>query len=329
MNLKKINRILVVRLSSLGDILLTTPLIRALKENNPSCEIDFLLKEEYEPLLKYNPNVSQIYKYPYIPRVRTHFMKIFRKKRYGLIIDLQSNMRSLEIRNRLNRKSVKFNKRSLAKFLLVNFKLNFLKNAPQIPARYASTLKKIKLDEKGLDLFIPDYISSRLEKDSKYIGLAPGSKHLTKMWPSDYYAELGKKIMDAGYKVALLGGQSDTNLCDSIASRIPGSLNLAGEDDILQVAADMKSCSAVVCNDSGLMHTACAAGVPVLAIFGSTVREFGFTPYKNKNLILENNSLTCRPCSHIGRSSCPKGHFKCMMEITPANVFEGLKTLLT
>ena len=329
MNLKKINRILVIRLSSLGDILLTTPLIRALKENNPLCEIDYILKEEYEPLLKDNPNISEIYKYPYIPRIRSHLVKIFRKKKYGLIIDLQSNMRSLEIKNRLNRKSVKFNKRSTAKFLLVNFKINLLKNAAQIPARYASSLRNLKLDDKGLDLFIPDNINSRLEKDSKYIGLAPGSRHFTKMWPSDYYAELGKMISGEGYKVVLLGGTADMNLCDSISARIPGSINLAGEDNILQVAADMKSCSAVVCNDSGLMHTACAAGVPVLAVFGSTVKEFGFTPYKSKNLILENNSLTCRPCSHIGRSSCPKGHFKCMLEITPAKALEGLKTLLT
>lgn len=329
MNLKKINRILIVRLSSLGDILLTTPLIRALKEINPSCKIDFVLKEEYEPLLKHNPNVSEIYTYPYVPRLRTQLVRILKKNKYGLIIDLQNNMRSLEIRNRLNRRSVKFNKRSAAKFLLVIFKINLLKSSPQIPVRYASSLRKLKLDDKGLDLFIPDSVNSSLDEEEKYIGMAPGSRHFTKMWPSEYYAELGNLLTAAGYKIVLLGGKADRNLCESIASRVPGAINLSDEDDILQVAADMKKCSAIVCNDSGLMHTACTADVPVLAIFGSTVKEFGFAPYKNKNLILENNSLTCRPCSHIGRSSCPKGHFKCMLEITPAKAFDGLKKLLT
>ena len=83
-------------------------------------------------------------------------------------------------------------------------------------------------------------------------------------------------------------------------------------------------CKTIICNDSGLMHAACAVKVPVIAIFGSTVKEFGFTPYRSKNLILENKSLTCRPCSHIGKSSCPKGHFKCMKEITPQSVHNSL-----
>jgi ADP-heptose:LPS heptosyltransferase len=90
----------------------------------------------------------------------------------------------------------------------------------------------------------------------------------------------------------------------------------------------MKKCKAVICNDSGLMHTACAVGTPVLTFFGSTVKEFGFTPYRNKNLILENNSLSCRPCSHIGRDKCPKNHFKCMKELTPEIVFNKLNQLL-
>jgi heptosyltransferase-2 len=90
----------------------------------------------------------------------------------------------------------------------------------------------------------------------------------------------------------------------------------------------MKKCRAIVCNDSGLMHTACAMKVPVLSFFGSTVKEFGFTPYRCRNLILENNSLTCRPCSHTGRARCPKGHFKCMLELTPEKAFEALMTLV-
>ena len=90
----------------------------------------------------------------------------------------------------------------------------------------------------------------------------------------------------------------------------------------------MKECKAIVCNDSGLMHTACAMKVPVLALFGSTIREFGFTPYNNKNLILENKTLSCRPCTHIGRENCPKNHFKCMLELSPGDAYNKLIELI-
>ncbi len=147
------------------------------------------------------------------------------------------------------------------------------------------------------------------------------------MWPAEYYEKLGILLSEAGYRIVLLGGSDDLALCTEISEKISGSVNLCNEDDLLQTAADMKCCTAVVCNDSGMMHTACAAGIPVLTFFGSTVKEFGFSPYKNRNLILENKSLTCRPCSHIGRERCPKGHFKCMLEITPEKAYEALMTL--
>lgn len=130
------------------------------------------------------------------------------------------------------------------------------------------------------------------------------------------------------FNVVLFGGKNDKDICKEIAGLLPKIINLCNDDDILQTVTDMKMCRAVVCNDSGMMHTACAAGVPVLPIFGSTVKEFGFTPYKTKNLILENNSLSCRPCSHIGRSKCPKEHFKCMLDLTPQLVFRNINFLL-
>ena len=148
------------------------------------------------------------------------------------------------------------------------------------------------------------------------------------MWPEEYYIKLGKLLNENGYRIVLFGGRNDLDVCQKISTSIPDSINLCNEDDVLQTAADMKKCEAVTCNDSGLMHVACAVNVPVLAFFGSTVKEFGFTPYKNYNSILENNSLSCRPCSHIGRESCPKGHFKCMLELKPGQAFEKLMLLI-
>ena len=134
--------------------------------------------------------------------------------------------------------------------------------------------------------------------------------------------------MEAGLRIALLGGRSDIEICARLSEKIKDSLNLCSNNELFQTAAAMRRCKAVVCNDSGLMHLACAVGVPVITIFGSSVREFGFAPYKCKNLILENKNLKCRPCSHIGRESCPKGHFKCMRDILPEQLLAAVTQLM-
>ena len=149
------------------------------------------------------------------------------------------------------------------------------------------------------------------------------------MWPKEYYIELGKRLTQSGVNIVLFVGKDDKEICKEISSSLSNCTNLCNDNDILQTAADMKLCKTIICNDSGLMHAACAVKVPVIAIFGSTVKEFGFIPYECKNLVLENKSLTCRPCSHIGRSSCPKLHFKCMKEITPQLVYNSLINFLS
>ncbi len=327
MNLKQFKKILIIRLSSLGDILLSTPLVRSIKKQNPDLQIDFLLRSQYKDILAQNPYINSILEYSSDKSTKTKLINILSSLNYDFIVDLQNNYRSAEIINRLKLPSAKFNKRSFDKFLFVNFKINRLKNALQIPDRYAETVN-INLDENGLDLFIDDSIKSSLSPNGKYIGFCPGSRHFTKMWPQEYFIELGKFLINKGYKIVLFGGKSDQEICNEISSQLSNSINLCNDDKILQTALDMKNCKAIVCNDSGLMHTACAVKTPVLAIFGSTVREFGFTPYKNKNLILENKLLSCRPCSHIGRSRCPKGHFKCMLEIKPKQTFNELLSFL-
>ena len=227
-----------------------------------------------------------------------------------LIIDLQNNFRSAGIRKKIKYDEVKlFNKRTVDKLLLVNFKINKLKDAEQIPVRYANTLENFQLDDEGLDLFTGDKNPSIKKQEKKYIGFAPGSRHFTKKWPEDYYISLGKKLNDSGYTIVLFGGTDDKDLCKTLSENIPGSINLCNDNDLLLTAVSMKECLAVVCNDSGLMHAACSMKVPVLVFFGSSVSEFGFTPFRNKNIILENNTLTCRPCSHIGRESCPEKTF--------------------
>jgi len=326
--LSEINRILIIRLSSLGDILLTTPLIRAIKRENPAIQIDFLLRIEYRDLLIKNPNINELLLFSRNDFENLNLVKSLRNKNYELIIDLQNNLRSRGITSKLSGKKLRFDKKSFQKILLVKSKVNLLKNSPSIPVRYANVIDGLELDDQGLDLFTDNEPSSEIKKLENVIGLCPGARHITKRWPIEYFIQLSRFLIQNNFNVALFGGKIDKEFCKQIKGVVPEVINLQNDDNILQTAADMKLCKAIVCNDSGLMHAASAIGTKVLTIFGSSVKEFGFTPYNCKSLILENNSLSCRPCSHIGRESCPEEHFSCMKEIKPDFVFNELLKLL-
>jgi len=326
--LSKLSRILIIRLSSLGDILLTTPFIRSIKTQFPYIKIDMLIREEYADVIKLNPYLDNKLLFKKDDKSNSILIEQLKTNTYDLVIDLQNNLRSKKVISSLRIKSVKFDKRSFDKFLLVNFKINKLREAPPIPIRYAKTFQNIKLDEQGLDLVTDKSANSALINKNNLIGFCPGARHLTKRWLKEYFIELGNKLVENGYEIVLLGGKIDKEICTELAVKISGAINLSNDDDLLQTAADMKLCKAIVCNDSGLMHTASTVGTKVIAIFGSTVKEFGFTPFNCDHLILENNLLTCRPCSHIGKSNCPKKHFKCMKSIKPEFVFERFKHFL-
>ena len=322
-----VNKLLIIRLSSLGDILLTTPLIRSIKNNYPSIKIDFVVRDEYKEAVESSIHIDNVYLY-YRYRPNTTLVETLRERDYDIVVDLQNNFRSTRLTQNLSGWHYKFKKLSIRKFLLVHTKLNFLKDAKQIPERYSESLGQNILDGSGLEFFIPEGFTSSLDEDGNYIGLCPGAQHFTKMWPEEYYIALGNTLNKMGYKVVLLGGSSDRLLCRMLQPKIKNSIDLSNQNKLYQLAADMKMCKAVICNDSGLMHLAAALKVPLVAVFGSSVMEFGFTPYLAESIVLENDSLNCRPCSHVGKSECPKGHFKCMRKISPDIILENLKELI-
>lgn len=326
-NISGINKILIIRLSSMGDILLATPLIRSIKNQNPAVEIDFVVKDEFIEVIKNNPHLTNIFRYSKLSSEKQELINSLKSRNYETVIDLQNNRRSSEVTSRLHTKTFRFKKNHFKKFLLVNFKINLLENFPQIPIRYAEAAG-IELDDEGLEIFTDDVADTNLKLNEKYIGLCPGAKHFTKRWPKEYFIELGKNLESNGFKVVLLGGKDERETLNEMAGEFKEPINLCN-DSILKTAADMKMCSLIYTNDSGAMHLACAVKVPVIAFFGSTVREFGFFPYKSKNIVLEINSLPCRPCTHIGRKTCPLTHFKCMRDISPEIAFTSLKRLQT
>ena len=324
LKLTEAKKILIIRLSSLGDALLTTPVVRSLKKSYPQLMIDFIIKKNFADTVRLNPNVNSTIIYDDSSELLTQLLN----NNYDLVIDLHNNFRSRKIARHLGLPVYKFVKPNFEKFILVHFKINLFRGIKPITQRYASVIPNFELDGYGLDLFIPDSFKSELEEFQNVVGICPGAVHFTKMWPIEFYAEFGRKLIDDGYKVAIFGGDSDKIICSELKKMIPDAIDLSNDNNLFQTAAHMKKCKIVVCNDSGLMHTATALGKPVISIFGSTVKEFGFAPYGVPGLVIENHDLNCRPCTHIGKSKCPKTHFKCMNEIAPNLVYDQFKNLL-
>jgi heptosyltransferase-2 len=174
-----------------------------------------------------------------------------------------------------------------------------------------------------------------LNKAEKVVGICPSARHATKRWPKERYAELAVSLArEADAKILLFGGPDDRELCGEIAGVVRTQAgadrvaDLSGSLSLLGTAAAMEFCDVIITNDSGLMHIAAAKQRNLIALFGSTVREFGFFPVNDNSLVLERMGLSCRPCSHIGRPSCPKGHFRCMLDTSVADVRHAADRLL-
>ena len=327
MNIENANRILVIRFSSLGDILLTTPFLRVLQKKAPTARIDYLVKAIFIDAVKLNPNLHEIFAWQTKEELEKVVVEL-KSKKYDFVIDLQNNFRSKRVVSRLGIDSFAFKKPNLKKFLLVQLKLNLLKDKTPIPKKYIEVVPELEMDNFGLELFLPENIKIEIESKKNVIGLAPGAFHYTKRWPIEYYAELGDMLKKDGFEIVIFGGKSDREICNKLGKKIEGSRDLSNDNQLFSTAADMKKCKLIVCNDSGLMHTATSVGVPVVSIFGSTVKEFGFAPFGVKSLIIENNNLSCRPCTHIGKATCSKKHFKCMVELSAEMVHKEIKKFM-
>lgn len=328
-----IKKILIVRLSSLGDILLTSPLLREIKNRFPDCKIDFVIKKEFVQAIEFNPNLNNILLYE--ANNVNSLKKKFNSANYDHILDLQNNFRSRQLLIGMKSQVYRFKKPTFKKFLLVNFKINLLKDKLSIAQRYVNTFPLIKSTDLQLDFHYPkekvadaDSIFPRILIDKKIIGICPGSKHFTKRYPSELFAKLISELSSLNYSIFLFGGIDDQKICAELVQAQGMAFNFQNDNDLYLTAAMMKKCFAIISNDSALMHLSCALNVPTAAIFGSTVSEFGFFPLNKKSVIIENNDLNCRPCTHIGRNDCPKKHFKCMKDISPDMVISKLQPLM-
>ncbi len=342
-------KILIIRFSSIGDIVLATALLRVARSQFPNAQIDFLTKCEYAALVRSNANINDTYEFDSSSGFAglRELKKKLRAEQYDLVVDIHNNLRSRYVRMGIAEKIVTINKHLLARTLLVLFKWNVYRNIVSVSDRYIETLKEYDVhnDGKGLDIYIPDEVrflitgataKLKLNNYEKIIGMCPAAKHGTKRWLQEHFVELGNILAQRwNTKILLFGGSEDVDYCGKIADAMNAATgktfaeNLCGKYSLLETAAVMESCDLVVCNDTGLMHVAAAMKRNLVAIFGSTVKELGFFPVGTKSVVLERNDLSCRPCSHIGRESCPKKHFRCMKDISVENVVDACSNMLS
>ncbi len=328
---------LVVRLSSAGDIILTSPLVKLIKEKEPESEIHFVAKSNYSDLIRYNPNISAVHlvqEHVDFEELKTLKRKLLAEN-FDATLDLQNNFRSIYLRRGTSSQIGVINKEIFKRAALVKMKFNFYSGIRSVALKYAQVYDKTLTEVPKPEIFYPSNIRNKIDEIWKStsvegrnsVFLCPGSRHFTKRWPVENWLELAR-IISGQNQVVLIGGNEDAGICNIIA-KIGGINNLCGKLTMLESTAMLSHADLVVTNDSFLMHAANALGKKIIAIFGSTVKEFGFFPYGVDNKILEVSGLSCRPCSHIGGESCPKKHFRCMLGTTPETVYEAALTLLT
>lgn len=325
-------KFLLVRFSSIGDIVLTTPVVRCLKKQLPDAEIHFLTKTAFEPVVKHNPYIDKI---QLLEKSFSRLCKILMYEHYDYMIDLHKNIRTVRLKNRLKIISFSFNKLNLEKWLLVNFNINRLPDE-HIVDRYLKTAQifDVKNDNAGLDYFIPpeDEISTDTLPESfrkGYIGFVIGAKHETKKLPVHKIISLIKKI---NLPVVLLGGKEDMDTGKQIANEFPHLVfNACGVFRLNQSASLVKKARLILTHDTGLMHLAAAFKKKIISFWGNTIPEFGMYPYMpdKSSVIFQVPDLSCRPCSKLGYTRCPKKHFHCMELLPEKDIAQLAKNLFT
>ncbi len=311
-------KFLVIRFSSIGDIVLTTPVIRCLKKQVATADVHFLTKGKFKSIVEANPYIDKIHLYN---DDLDNLKKELLSEQFDYVIDLHHNLRTLKIKWALkNVPAFSFNKLNVEKWLLTALKINRLPKE-HIVDRCMDTVKQFGVvnDGLGLDYFIPekDEISPDdlpMSHRSGYIGVVIGAALNTKKMPVEKLKELCAKIE---HPIILLGGPEDKQDGDVIASTDNVKIyNSCGKFNINESASIVKGAKFIISHDTGLMHVAAAFKKTVLSVWGNTVPEFGMYPYYGnynvRNEIFEVNNLSCRPCSKIGYKKCPRGHFKCM-----------------
>lgn len=313
-------KILIVRFSSLGDVILTTPIIRRIAAVHPDADITLATKAEYADLFHTNPNVSRVVALGRDESLRTFGARVATHA-YEMKIDLHSSLRSIWLRRRIPGGWLVYRKPRLRRFLRLGLGFDGVPLAPMV-AQYAGALP-FRAGDHDLDplpevfLTVADEARAAELIHQPAVVLAPGAGKRAKQWPVGHWSALAAKLREQGFNLVGVGRDSEAGLVDH-----PAVVSAFGEP-LRVIAALMRASHGVVAMDSGLMHLASAVGARLVALFGPTDPSLGYRP-QNASAAVIGTTIGCRPCSLYGRDRCPLGHHRCMTELRPSHVLNEL-----
>lgn len=341
-------RILVVRLSSLGDVVLAFPLLRALRRRFSDAAVHFLTRDIYRTLVERAPGVETVWVLGTDRRHNRELRRQLTAASYDLAVDLQNNLRTRRLIWQIGVGGVcRYRRPRLNRFLRINFpKLRRRLQVPApVPLGYLGAVSGLGVEDDGggLELPVPqEWVAGarrmvgefahwgESEATDHWLVCAPGARHGAKIWPSGHWVTLLERLYESGWtKQILVGNRQDAAVCSEIARNLQHQVvDLAGRTTLPELAGVLRAARAVIAGDTGSMHLAAGVGVPVVAIFGPTVPEFGFAPFRAPSRVVQVEELVCRPCHPHGPRRCPLGHFRCMKELAPAAVEDALRALV-
>jgi len=330
-------RILCVRFSSIGDVLLTTPLVRALHRRHPEAELYFVTKRALAPLVVENPHLTNVLALGPEERI-TDFAHRLRALGPTHGLDLHGSLRSTALRWLVPSRWAGYSKRKLARTTLISTKINLYGKHVPVAERYFEAANAAGLDVQP-DGGPPEFFLAPAARahmthwlpavglDRKpFAALAPGATHATKRWPTAHWRALADRLQQLGLGIVAVGGPQDRALADALGAAV---VNAAGELTLQETGACLARASVAVSGDTGVMHMATGVGTRVVALFGPTVEPFGFYPYTRGGLsVVLERDLGCRPCSAMGTARCPLGHHRCLADILPDEVAAAVQRLV-
>jgi lipopolysaccharide heptosyltransferase II len=323
--------VLAVRFSSIGDVLLITPLLRAIRQRHPDSQITVVTRAAYAPLLSHNPRVNRVIT---ADGGLTSLAAELRKGGYTHMLDLHDSVRTRVLRTLVAGRWGTYPKHRLARFTLIHTKRNWYRDSRPVAERYFTAASDLDVapDGKPPELFlapeaerdVASWLSTTTLSGRTLVALAPGAAHATKRWPIEHWRALTQRLLAQNIGVVIVGSKEDAPLAAALAQAAgPGAANATGLFALQGTGALLRRVTALVSGDTGVMHMATAVGTPVVALFGPTVRPFGFFPYSSGAQVLE-LPLPCRPCSSKGGPRCPLGHHRCLFELHPDLVYHSL-----
>ncbi len=329
--------ILLVRFSAIGDLLLMTPLLRALRQRHPEARITVVTKARFAPIFDRNPRVTEVIGWNEGGSLRA-LGAALRPREFTHRLDLHGSLRSRALRWLAGGRWSGYPKHRAARELLIRAKRDGYRDRRPVAERYFDAARELDVrpDAGPLEFFLAApalagadgfLAAHRLGTTRQLVALAPGAAHFTKRWPPHHWKALARLLIEAGNDVVVVGGTEDRGVAEAVvAAGGERAASAAGGFDLAGSAALLKRSRALVSGDTGVMHLATAVGTPVVALFGPTVEAFGFFPYHAKAAVLQ-RELPCRPCSTHGTAACPLTHHRCLQDLQPDEVLAALRRL--